>query len=224
MNNPEAAMDSKSIWQRPSVIALVLANLVPLFGVMFWHWEVFPLLLLFWSENVIVGGFNVLKMLIATRQQSGIAAASGYFLIPFFCVHYGMFTLVHGVFVVAMFGGGLEHGFPSPAVFWSAIKDHGLQWAILGLTVSHGISFVHNFIMNGEFRKASPPLLMFQPYGRIFVLHITIIIGGGLMMLLGSPMIGLLILVLLKIGLDLAGHLRERIKFSRQAAREQTSL
>jgi hypothetical protein len=45
-----------------------------------------------------------------------------------------------------------------------------------------------------------------------------------LMMLLGSPMIGLLILVLLKIGLDLAGHLRERIKFSRQAAREQTLL
>ena len=65
---------------------------------------------------------------------------------------------------------------------------------------------------------------MFQPYGRIFVLHITIIIGGGLMMLLGSPMIGLLILVLLKIGLDLAGHLRERIKFSQQAAREQTLL
>jgi len=117
--------------------------------------------------------------------------------------------------VVEMFGKEFSHGgFPGPDVFWSAITQNHLQWAIFGLAVSHGISFVHNFLMNGEYRRTSPPLLMFQPYGRIVVLHITIIIGGGLMMLLGSPTIGLLILVLLKTGLDLAAHLRERKKFS----------
>src|SRR5690348_15210944 len=44
-------------WRQPSVIALVLANLVPVFGVLALHWEVFPLMFLFWSENVIVGVF-----------------------------------------------------------------------------------------------------------------------------------------------------------------------
>ena len=46
---------TKTDWQRPSVIALVLANLVPVFGVFYFHWEVFPLMFLFWSENVIIG-------------------------------------------------------------------------------------------------------------------------------------------------------------------------
>jgi len=121
---------------------------------------------------------------------------------------------VHGVFVLAMFGGGGPTGFPTPDVFWTAIREYHLQWAVLGLAASHGFSFVHNFLMNGEYRRLTPPLLMVQPYGRIVVLHIAILVGGGLMMLLGSPKIGLLILVILKTGLDLAAHLRERVKFS----------
>jgi len=52
-------------WAQPSVIALVLANLVPLAGVFLFHWEVFPLLFLFWLENVVIGVLNVAKMLFA---------------------------------------------------------------------------------------------------------------------------------------------------------------
>ena len=50
----------------PSVIFLIVANLVPLYGVFFLHWQVFPILLLFWMENVMVGLFNALKMTMAT--------------------------------------------------------------------------------------------------------------------------------------------------------------
>jgi hypothetical protein len=53
-------------WMQPSVIALVLANLIPLAGVFVFHWEVFPLLFLFWLENVVIGIVNVLKMLFAS--------------------------------------------------------------------------------------------------------------------------------------------------------------
>ena len=49
----------------PSALVLVAANLVPLAGVLFFGWSVFATLLLFWVENVIVGGFNVLRMLWA---------------------------------------------------------------------------------------------------------------------------------------------------------------
>lgn len=54
---------------------------------------------------------------------------------------------------------------------------------------------------------------MQQPYNRVVVLHVTIIVGGGLLMMLGSPMPGLLLLVLLKTGVDIAAHLKERAKF-----------
>jgi Family of unknown function (DUF6498) len=202
-------------WQRPSVIALLLANLVPVFGVLFLHWEVFPLMFLFWSENVIVGVFNILKMLTA-NPESPVSWAGKLFIIPFFCVHYGMFTFVHGIFVVALFGGGMKHGvgFPTPETFWHIMQENHLGWAVLGLAVSRAISFATNYIGNGEYKRASLPVLMQQPYGRIVVLHIAILGGGFLVMALHSPPMGLLLLVALKIALDLRGHFAERKKFS----------
>jgi hypothetical protein len=202
-------------WQRPSVLALVLANLVPVVGVLYFGWEVFPLMFLFWSENVIVGCFNVLKMLLAA-PESPVGWVVKVFMIPFFCVHYGMFTFVHGVFVVGLFGGGLKHGagFPNLETFWRVMQENHLGWAVLGLAVSRGVSFVTNYLGQGEYRRASLPILMQQPYGRIVVLHLAILGGGFLMLALHSPAVGLLLLVALKTALDLRGHLKERQKFS----------
>ncbi len=202
-------------WLRPSVIALVLANLVPVFGVLCFHWEVFPLMFLFWSENVIVGAFNVLKMLTA-NPESPLSWAGKLFIIPFFCLHYGMFTFIHGVFVVGLFGGGFKHGapFPDVEVFWRVMQEYHLGWAVLGLAVSRGISFATNYLGSGEYKRASLQQLMQQPYGRIVMLHLAILGGGFLVMALHSPLLGLLLLVALKIAFDLRGHFAERKKFS----------
>jgi len=206
---------SKAAWLRPSVIALVLANLVPVFGVIYFHWEVFPLMFLFWSENVIIGAFNVLKMLLAS-PDSPVSWIGKFFIIPFFCVHYGMFTFVHGIFVVSLFGGGLKHGvgFPNATTFWQIAQDNHLGWAIFGLAVSRGISFATNYLFNGEYKRASLQQLMAQPYGRIVVLHVAILLGGFLMMALHSPVAGLILLIGLKIIFDLRGHFAERKRFA----------
>jgi len=201
--------------RRPSVIALVLANLVPVAGVLFFGWEVFPLMFLFWSENVIVGVFNVLKMFCA--GGGGMAGqAAKIFIIPFFCMHYGMFTFGHGVFIIAMFGGGMGRsaGFPGLDTFWRVMRENHLGLAVLGLAVSRGISFATNYLGKGEYKKIIAQQLMGQPYGRIIVLHLVILGGGFLVMELHSPVLGLLLLVVLKIVLDLAAHLRERQKYS----------
>lgn len=206
---------SATDWRRPSVIALILANLVPVGGVLFFGWEVFPLMFLFWSENVIVGAFNVLRMIFAMFFTEGVLPA-----IPFFCVHYGMFTFVHGVFVMEIFGGGIRQsgGLPEPEKFWQIMREYHLGWAVLGLAVSRGISFATNYVGQKEYRRITAAQLMWQPYGRILVLHIALL-GGGILIQAGhSPVAGLLLLIALKIFLDLAGHLRERNKFSENAA------
>ncbi|HEV2436148.1 MAG TPA: DUF6498-containing protein [Verrucomicrobiae bacterium] len=202
-------------WLRPSVIALGLANLVPVAGVFLLGWEIFPLMFLFWSENVIIGVINVLKMLTANPESPSSWAAK-LFIIPFFCVHYGMFTFVHGVLVIGLFGGGLKPGtgLPTPETFWKIAHDNYLGWAILGLAVSRGISFATNYLGSGEYQRASLQQLMQQPYGRIVVLHLAILFGGFLMLALHSPVWGLLLLVALKISLDLRGHFAERRKFA----------
>ena len=62
---------------RLSLVALIVANLVPLFGVLLWDWDVFLLLLLFWAENVIIGIFGIARLIVARVSDSG---AEGLFL------------------------------------------------------------------------------------------------------------------------------------------------
>src|SRR5580693_9053500 len=105
-------------WLQPSVIALLIANLSPLVAVFVFHWDVFSILFLFWLENVIVGGVNVLKMILAGTGAKDLPPYGStvfwvikIFLIPFFCLHYGMFTFVHGMFIVGIFDPAAHHAF-----------------------------------------------------------------------------------------------------------------
>ncbi len=195
----------------PSVMVLVVANVLPLVGVLFFGWEVFPLMLLFWLENLVVGAFNVLKML--TVGTSAAQHLAKILFVPFFCVHYGMFTMVHGVFVFALFGKADSH--PRPGLFpgadfvWNQIVTQHLVWAGLALVLSHGFSFVWNYLRGGEYRATTLDKLMAQPYRRVVVLHIAILGGGFLILALGSPTAALALLVLLKIAIDVIAHAKE---------------
>lgn len=183
-------------------------------GVLFLHWTVFSILLLYWCENVIVGGFNVLRMLTADPGD-GAAWIGKVFLVPFFCVHYGMFTFVHGLFVVTLFGGaGMRHNSFSVGGLVAAVEHAGIGVGVVILLLSHGVSFIHNYLMSGENRGASLPQLMAQPYARVMVLHVTILLGGFLVQAAGAPILAILLLVVLKTAIDLRAHLAERAKLA----------
>lgn len=214
--------------RRPSSIALLVANVIPLMGVLIFGWQVFPLVLLFWFENVILGVINILKMAIA-QPRTPYTLPAKLFMIPFFSIHYGMFTFVHGVFIMVIFGGGMKSGTPFPTMFggptsfWGALVGHHLHWAALGLAMSHFISFIFDYVRPGVYRTIALPALMSAPYGRIVVLHLTILIGGALVMFMGSPMVGLLLLVVLKTGLDLRALLKSTHPASAPAGAETNS-
>lgn len=196
-------------------MALVLANLVPLGGVLFLGWEIFPLVFLFWLENVLVGVFNALKMLLAAPAEP-VGWMVKAVMVPFFGFHYGIFCLVHGVFVFVLFGRGVveirgplewEH-------IWTVLVNQHLYWAALALAASHGVSLVLNYLRSGEYRRARLDALMQAPYGRVVVLHVAILGGGFLILSLGSPLGGLILLIVLKIVLDVRAHLGERRRFA----------
>ncbi len=64
-----------------AVVALLVANLVPLVGVLWFGWNVWTILTIYWLENGVVGVFNVLKMLHAEgpepRQAGSVVAPDG---------------------------------------------------------------------------------------------------------------------------------------------------
>ncbi len=193
-----------------SVIALILVNLTPVFGVFFWGWDVFPIMLLFWSENVIIGLFNILKMMIVKpgKKESWLLKL---FLIPFFIIHYGGFTAAHGMFVLVVFGQYVFENSAGPRLdtIWEIVQESNLLFAILALFLSHGYSMITNFIKKGEYRQITLSRLMMLPYGRVVLLHVSIVFGGLLMAFLQSPKVGLMLFIFIKIIMDLRAHLRE---------------
>jgi len=194
----------------PSVWVLVAANLLPIPGVLFWGWDAFALIALFWMENVVVGVFFILRILCADPLDPALWAGK-LFMVPFFGLHYGIFTAVHGVFVFDMLGAkrydvqGL-HVLDAAA---RAAADYDLWLALAALVASHLFSFGWNYLYGGEFRRAALSALMTQPYRRVVVLHVAIILGGVGAMALGSPVWALVVLLAMKVGLDLKAHVKE---------------
>jgi hypothetical protein len=221
---------------RIALLALLLANLIPLLGVLYWGWSVFEIVLLYWIENLILGLITVLKMLtsqpdvsnghlnidIPAQGQRKIPVPAGVsvekmllglkvFLIPFFIIHYGMFCMAHGTFVFALFS---EEPFTGDLWTLDQLIPGPLLLVCGALLVSHLISFLLNYIGRGEYRHTNPMTLMMAPYQRIVVLHLTIILGAGLTLILGSPFWLLALLIGLKIFMDIRAHLQERNRFS----------
>lgn len=195
-----------------SAFVLLASNAIPLVGVLLHDWTVFQILLLYWCENVTVGVFNVLRMVCA-QPKSELIWAGKLFLIPFFVVHYGMFTFVHGMFVLGLFGGAaVRFGALSWASLLTAVRGAGIGVPLGAMLASHGFSFFHNYLAGGEYQRVQLSQLMFQPYGRVMLLHVTVLIGAFLATTFGSPLPALVLLIALKTTLDLWAHLKERRK------------
>ncbi|MBT8089522.1 MAG: hypothetical protein KJO01_04875 [Gammaproteobacteria bacterium] len=195
---------------RPSAIVLILANMVPLVGVLLFDWRVFDILMLYWAENVVIGVVNVLRM---STSRAGIK----WFLMPFFVVHYGIFCFGHLAAVTGLFSESMGTETAWRYFFGLPIADawkSPLWIGIAAIAASHLFSFFANFIAKGEYRRTNVNDLMQRPYGRIIVLHVAIIFGAALIQWLGSPVMMLVVLVAAKIALDLRLHLAEREKFA----------
>lgn len=200
-----------------SPYALIAANAFPLLGVLLWDWDAAAVVVLYWSENLIIGALTLVKIL----HRSPLL---GWFGGAFFTVHYGGFCAVHGM--LAMQLTGFDIGDPLgtidlPFIFVfvelligvvSGVLANAPQdwiWGFVAVAISHTFSMVSNYFGRGEYANQSLQQLMTAPYKRIVVLHIAILFGGWGALALGSPLPLLLILVVGKTLLDLHLHLRE---------------
>ena len=192
----------------PSAIGLVVANLVPLVGVVWFGWDLFEVMWLYWAENGIVGAYALLRI-VSAGLGGWVSIASKLFLAPFFVVHYGLFWAVHGVFVYALFGGGRTNPIDAEEGFFSSILTSDLpDEALVALALSHGMSFAFNYLASGEWRTAVATEEMFKPYGRVVILHVVLIAGGFLLLRADGGLLALALFIVLKTGLDLGIHLK----------------
>lgn len=196
-----------------SLAVLVAANLVPLAGAWLAGWSVYEIILLFWAENLLIGLFQIARMLavMGLRREPAMLV-----LAAFFCVHYGFFTFVHGHFVVGMLSPDAAEGMAG--AFALLLAPSGLLVPLLALAASHGFSFFVHFLFGGEWREPELKSLMLAPYGRVVVLHLVILAGGVLVLALGSPAPALVLLVALKLLVEIPLHLHAHRATARPAA------
>lgn len=174
------------------LLGILVVNAIPLVGVLWFGWSVFEVLLLYWFENVAIGVTHAARMAISTRTNK---VADGWSMTTFFALHYGLFTFVHGIFVIVFFGvlgGGLTQ--LTGGLFGPVLAIIGWQIAFLFIDAAQ----------TEYFKGRTPNDLMFEPYPRVLALHITVIAGGWLISEVGAPVWALAVLVGVKTLCDLA--------------------
>jgi len=186
-----------------STLALIAANLIPLLGVLFLGWRLGDIMALFWAESAVIGFWNVIKLAIVGRWAALLAA-------PFFVGHFGGFMAGHFFFIYYFFIRGMAAAGPEPEAWDALIDVFAPIWPALAvLFISHGVSFFTNYLGRSEYLGMNLKTQMGEPYKRIVVMHVTIILGGFLTMTLRTPMPVLFLLIVFKTASDLYAHRKE---------------
>jgi hypothetical protein len=194
----------------PSVLALVIANLVPIAGVLWFGQDLRQLMLGFWAESAVIGAFAILRMVTATGGGPCEPWGRRLRLVPVFVFHFGGFMAVHGVLVLVATGHRAELG-PNPLLDapQAVLASPAIQVFLLGTALSHGFSFGWHWLRGGERRLVDARRAMLQPYRRIVVQHVALIGGAIAIGWVGSGVLLLVLLALAKIVCDMRSHRRE---------------
>lgn len=222
--NEQAFSESvPTLFYSPAVVFLVAANAVTVFGVLFRGWSVENIVLIYWFESVVVGLYTCLKILLARPTSIGRVSLSRFsspvsfgmsllfriVTIFFFVIFFGLFLLLHGIFVSAIVDHRMAGAVPFETEFF---QEHVQEifLAVFALTISHGVSFIQHYLGRREYIGANPLDLAGRPYNRLILIQITVTLGTLVAVALqGDGRVYAIVLIAGKVWLDIRAHLAE---------------
>ncbi len=163
-------------WQDRSLWVLFLSNLFTLVLAVMRNWRIEDVMWIYWGQSVIIGFFNVKRMLALREFSTEEVTIDGrpvpadrktqVRLAVFFAAHYGFFHLAYMVFLIVLGASSFSK---------QALAGNGL--CLLVFFFNHAFSFRRN-LENDLARKPNIGSLMFFPYARIIPMHVAIIFGS----------------------------------------------
>src|SRR5210317_129439 len=109
---------------------------------------------------------------------------------------------IHFLFLYHFFIQGIEA--TSPVELEDVAILFSTLWpALAALFISHGISFIQNFVGHQEYRNKTVGMQMYEPYQRIIFMHLVIIFSAGLMLMTNDSTVVLLLVIVAKIVVDI---------------------
>src|SRR5215475_8034392 len=215
------------------MLATLIGNLIPLYGVVYWQWDTFQLLMLYWMETVIIAGWTLLRLARLSGPERGEITVNGkprvasrFMLVGFFALHSGAFILVHLFFLWIFFSHDWLKKVHGAASFFSELFLVNYVWAaLLFMFIASGISFL---VDSARPRSASQAENASDPVGRIVgalyagivIMQVAIIFGAIISGMSGS-LAPLAIVITLKTLIDVgASHVVPIIRNLNIAAKD----
>lgn len=217
---------------QPAALILLAANAVPIAGVLWWRWDAFLLLVLYWMETAVIGFWTLwligqLFERVIGPYSEGRSVAG---MIGFITVHAGVFMGVHFVFLWSLFAGPWKEQVHDPIQFIGAIViGQGLWLPFLILFVARGIEPMLLIYGPDWYRRKKLPEtapnpwhrdgILYALYARIIVMQLAIIASGFVVEHFGGAgaTAPLVFLILVKTAIDLGLFLRTGFDWATKA-------
>jgi hypothetical protein len=188
---------------------LLVANLVPLAGVLVLGWSVGTLLVAYWLESLVVRGVSVLEVLRAEGEDPPEAVSEiaivGEPLDP---DGENLNRRIAGAAAgMALFFTAVE-GFLLPFVLGylgSAISVTEVALCLAGLVAYHVLSYHFEYVGTGAYRRTGPLAAAKRPLRRHVVFAVVVTVGVVPTLVTGGQVGLLVVMVLTKTLLDVRG-------------------
>src|SRR6266545_3735035 len=217
-------------------LATLIGNLIPLYGVLYWQWDTFQLLMLYWMETAIIAGWTLLRLARLSDSERGEITVNGrprpateFMLVGFFAMHAGLFIFVHLVLLWAFFSWDWLKKVRGVGSFFFELFMANYVWvALLFMNVASGVSFLVDSAeprrrSAGTGGKATDPVFSIVGglYALIVIMQVAIIFGAVISGMARS-LAPLAIVIVLKTLVDVGGsHFVPIIKTINSSSKEK---
>jgi len=200
-----------------AVLAGFIGNVTPLYGVLYWQWDTFQLLMLYWMETLIMAFWTLVRLSRLSSRERGELTVNGkprpasqFALVGFFTLHSGAFISVHLLFLWLFFSHEWLKKVHAVGDFFYELMGANYVWvALVFLFIASAISF----LIDSALRSQQPVAQAGKPvdavgaivgglYARIVIMQIAIIFGAMISGMSGS-LAPLVIVIVLKTLMDL---------------------
>lgn len=189
----------RALLKDTSLFSLILSNLFAIPFALILNWNISLLLWVYWSQGVIIGFFNFLKILLAKKEATEVQSKKRKVSMAlFYAFSYGSYYFIAAVLLMS-----LEKEFQQLPSFQSSDLIQILP--LIGIFfVNHLFSFIYN--KKRDETELTPMATLFLSYIRVIPMHIMIILSRTYFLYIGTSVAGLIAFLVLKTILDVILH------------------
>ena len=194
-----------------SVTTMLVANAIPLYGVLALNWDGLVVIILYLIETAIIGVFHAFRIFFFGTFlgfKDGRMPKASIFVMLFFLFHFFMFLFVQST----LFFGFIRSEIPGLQSGFHVIHNFGLFFhdpyliSIYAFIASQVAYTGREVLLSKEYTALSVSDYMFLPYIRIFVQQFVVIFGAMLFLAFNSVTALVVLFIILKTGGELIGQ------------------